>query len=136
MKGRLGLAAVAATMAATQAAAHHSISAAVDVSRDLDATAVLTRIDWINPHAWFHFDFRMPGGKVVRDVRVESMSINGMRQAGYAGPDAFKIGAAYTVTYHPNRDGSPGGFLVRLAGADGRVYEMRRRAAKILADNE
>jgi hypothetical protein len=33
------------------ASAHHSVQAVVDMSQRLQAEMVLTRVDWVNPHA-------------------------------------------------------------------------------------
>jgi hypothetical protein len=111
-----------ASLAGTPAAAHHSIQAVVDTSKRLQADMVLTKVDWINPHAWFHFSMTKPDGTVVQDVPIEWLSLGAMRQSGISGPEAFKIGQTYKVTYNPNRDGSAGGEIVTLVDQTGRVF--------------
>jgi hypothetical protein len=100
-------------LAAVPALAHHAIGGTVDTSRTQQFDMVLTRVDWVNPHAWFHFTRTRPDGTVIRDVAVEWMGLNGLRRAGYT-EETFTEGGTYRVTYFPNRDGSPGGFLVRM----------------------
>jgi hypothetical protein len=111
---RLGAAAAAVLLAAAPAGAHHAIGSVVDTGRTLTTPMVLTKIDWINPHAWFHFSMTKADGSVVKDVAVEWMGISGLRQRGYTGPESFAVGRMYTVAYYPNRDGSPGGHLVSM----------------------
>jgi hypothetical protein len=107
-------AAVAGLIGSVPALAHHAIGSVVDTSRTLQGAMVLTKVDWINPHAWFHFSMTKPDGSVVKDVAVEWMGLSGLRQAGFASADAFPVGRSYTVVYYPNRDGSVGGHLVSM----------------------
>ena|SRR5215213_528884 len=104
----------AAALAGTPAGAHHSILAVVDTSKQLQADMVLTKLDWINPHVWFHFSMTEPDGVVVPDVPIEWLGLGAMHRAGIYRPDAFTVGQTYTVTYEPNRDGSFGGEIVML----------------------
>jgi hypothetical protein len=83
----------------------------------------LTKVDWINPHAWFHFTMKQPNGTVLRDVMVEWLSLAGLKQSGFSGASDFPVGTTYKVTYNPNRDGSPGGHLVKMVDSEGNVYE-------------
>ena len=111
MIARTAAAAAALVVAgALPAYAHHSIQAVVDTSREVSNDLVLTRIDWVNPHAWFHFSTKAGKG----DIMVEWLGLAGMRQAGYRSPDFFTVGRTYKVTYNPNRDGTPGGQIVSL----------------------
>ncbi len=117
-------AAVAILWAVAPAGAHHAIGSVVDTSKTQQNMMVLTKVDWINPHAWFHFTVKQPNGTLLRDVMVEWLSLAGMRRAGYASADVFAVGTTYKVTYNPNRDGSPGGHLVKMiSGKDGVVFQ-------------
>jgi hypothetical protein len=114
---------VAWSAVALPAAAHHAIQSIVDTGRVLESEMILTRLDWINPHSWFHFSLRRGDGTTVI-VPIEGDGIAGLRRAGYTRPDEFTIGQAYRVRYFPNRDGSPGGALVTMTNlATGRVYD-------------
>ncbi|MGH9254449.1 MAG: DUF6152 family protein, partial [Vicinamibacterales bacterium] len=46
-------------------AAHHSFAAEFDGSKPVTLTGTVTKMDWINPHAWLHVDVKGPDGKVV-----------------------------------------------------------------------
>jgi hypothetical protein len=109
----LAAAATCLCLVSVPALAHHSIQAVVDTSRTTQVDMVLTKVDWVNPHAWFHFTLTRPDGTLVKDVAVEWMGLNGLRRSGFT-EDTFTPGGTYKVTYHPNRDGSPGGFLVGM----------------------
>jgi hypothetical protein len=115
-------------VATVPAAAHHAIGGTVDTSRTQQFDMVLTRVDWVNPHAWFHFAYTRPDGTVIRDVAVEWMGLNGLRRAGYS-EESFAAGGTYRVTFHPNRDGSLGGFLVRMVDQATGAVIGRREAA-------
>jgi hypothetical protein len=112
-------------LAGAPAYAHHSIQAVVDTSQVVQGTMVLTKVDWINPHSWFHFT--MADGKTAgSEVLIEWLSLTGLRQAGYPTANAFAVGDTFTVKYNPNRDGSPGGNLVSMTDqATGQVFDRR-----------
>jgi hypothetical protein len=108
----------------TLAAAHHSIFELVDTQTVVDAELPLAKVDWVNPHAWFHFTATKGPGQGTADVMIEWLSLPAFRQAGYRNPGAFPIGHTYKVSYNPNRDGSLGGFMVRMVDTQtGQVYE-------------
>src|ERR1043166_6696058 len=91
------------------ASAHHAVQASVDINSNIETKEDLTKIDWINPRAWMHFDIAMPDGTVQKYVLVESLGIAALRQVGIDSKSAMKVGDVYTITYYPNRDGTAGG---------------------------
>jgi hypothetical protein len=111
--------------ASAPASAHHAVQASVDVNTNIQAKAKLTKIDWINPHTWMHFDIPMPDGKVQKDVLVESLGIAALRQLGIDSKSALKVGDLYEITYYPNRDGTAGGFMSKMVLPDGRVFDTK-----------
>jgi hypothetical protein len=122
-------AAIALGLAAVPAEAHHSIQSVVDTGKVLEGEFVLTKVDWINPHSWFHFTVKDAKGN-PSDVLIEWLSLSGLRQAGYATASAFTVGDTFKVDYNPNRDGSAGGNLVRMTDeVSGKVYDRRGEAA-------
>jgi hypothetical protein len=120
MRGRLAfVVALGAGMGLTApASAHHALESTYDTANESEVTAVLTRVDWINPHAWLRFDVSYSNGVVEKNVLHETVGIAGLRLLGIA-KDSLKIGAPYHITYYPNRDGKPGGFVTRLVLPDG-----------------
>jgi len=92
--------------------AHHSF-AMFDAKQTLTAHATVKDFQWSNPHTWLDVvtDAQKP-------VSLELNGVSGLKQAGW-GPTTLKPGDQVTVTYHPLRDGKPGGQLVGLVTADG-----------------
>ena len=116
---------IAALAFGTPADAHHAIGATVDTNREIVRDMVLTKIDWINPHTWMHFDITMPDGTVQKNVLVESLGIAALRQVGIDSKSAMKVGDVYTITYYPNRDGTAGGFMSKMVLPDGRTFDTK-----------
>lgn len=46
--------------------AHHAFSAEFDANRPVKVSGTITRVEWVNPHSWFHLDVRTPDGKVEK----------------------------------------------------------------------
>ena len=127
---QLKLALVAAAGAAllatgVPASAHHAVQASVDINSNIETKAVLTKIDWINPHTWMHFDITNADGTVTKNVLVESLGIAALRQVGIDSKSALKVGDMYDITFYPNRDGTPGGFMSKMVLPDGRVFDTK-----------
>ena len=121
------MAAAGAALLATgvPASAHHAVQASVDINSNIETKAVLTKIDWINPHTWMHFDVTNPDGTVTKNVLVESLGIAALRQVGIDSKSALKVGDMYDITYYPNRDGTQGGFMSKMVLPDGRVFDTK-----------
>jgi hypothetical protein len=128
MRLKLALSAAAGAvllMAGMPAQAHHAVQASVDINTNVQAKGILTRIDWINPHTWMHFDVTLPDGTVQKNVAVESLGIGALRQAGIDSAAALKVGQSYDITYYPNRNGTPGGFMSRMVLPNGIVFDTK-----------
>lgn len=103
--------------------AHHAVQAQFDVTRVVEKTGILVKIDWINPHTYMHFDVTEDGQ--VKHYAIESLGILGLRRAGIDSKSAFKVGEKFTFTINPSRDGSPTGLLMTLIFPDGRRFDVR-----------
>ena len=44
--------------------AHHAFAANFDANKPIRFEAVITKMEWINPHVWIHVDAKMPDGSV------------------------------------------------------------------------
>ena len=47
------------------ASAHHSFAAEYDASKPVTLRGTVTKVDWINPHAWLHLDVKGADGGTV-----------------------------------------------------------------------
>src|SRR6266704_3505709 len=67
MQTRLFLAAAGILILATAAhvVAHHAFTSEFDGSKPVTLKGTVTKMEWINPHAWLHIDVKGPDGKVV-----------------------------------------------------------------------
>ena len=96
----LASAAVAALLAGTPALAHHSANAQFDTRQDLTLVGVLTKIENINPHSWWHVEVKGPDGKVT-SWKLESLGPAGLIRQGLRVKTDIKIGDTYQFRYAP-----------------------------------
>ena len=52
-------------LAAAPLAAHHAFAAEFDVEKPVKVRGTVTKVEWVNPHAWIYVDVREADGKVV-----------------------------------------------------------------------
>ena len=50
--------------AATSLRAHHAFAAEFDAQKPIKLEGTVTKVEWINPHAWIHIDVKRPDGTV------------------------------------------------------------------------
>ena len=65
------LASVAVGIAST-AAAHHSFAALYDANKPIRLVGKLTKIDWTNPHSYFHLDVK--GSDEVHSEQLDELA--------------------------------------------------------------
>jgi len=110
-------------IAAVGLSAHHAAQTEFDVSKDILAVGVLTKVELINPHSYVHFDIKGADGKVTA-WSFETVSPAALKQAGIAVRDAFKVGQTYKFTYSPARKGGPLGILWTMVLPDGKFLAL------------
>ena len=66
MRNKLSSLAVGCLLAtfAAPTVAHHAFAANFDANKPIRFEAVITKMEWINPHVWIHVDAKMPDGSV------------------------------------------------------------------------
>jgi hypothetical protein len=62
--------------------AHHSFASEFDVTKPLVLRGTVTKMDWINPHAWIHLDVKNPDGTVTSWL-IEAGAPNGLLRRGF-----------------------------------------------------
>jgi hypothetical protein len=87
------LAGLAATL--TPAMAHHSFEAEYDDSRTATLTGIVTKVDWVNPHAYIFINMKAEGG-ATKELRIELGPPYALVRGGWK-KDTVKIGDKITV---------------------------------------
>ena len=72
---------IAAFLAGSPLLAHHSANAQFDTKQDVTLIGVVTKVENINPHSWWHVEVKGPDGKVTK-WKLESLSPNGLIRQG------------------------------------------------------
>ena len=84
--------------------AHHAFAAEFDVNKPLVLKGTVTKMEWINPHAWIHIDVKDADGKVTSWM-VEAGAPNGLLRRGFT-KDSLPVGTAVVVEGWQAKDGS------------------------------
>ena len=83
---------------------HHSFAAEFDSSKPVELKGTVTRIDWVNPHAWVYLDVKDDAGKVI-SWGCELGSPNLLMRNGWR-RDSLKAGDIVVVSGSQAKDGS------------------------------
>ena len=90
--------------AAIPALAHHSFAAEYDSKKPIKISGVVTKMEWMNPHARFYVDVKGPDGKVV-NWNFELGAIPVLLKQGWR-KDSLKPGDQITVEGSLAKDGT------------------------------
>lgn len=103
--------------------AHHSFSAEFDVARPFKLSGPVTKVDWINPHTFFHIDVTDEKTGRVTNWSFEMGSPNSLMRSGWT-RNTLKVGDTVTVEGSQARDGGPFGNarVVILAATGERLF--------------
>jgi hypothetical protein len=105
---------------AARVEAHHSF-AMFDKKSSVTIKGTVTKVEWMNPHAYLFLDVVGEGG-TTRKYAIECSSPNELKRFGWK-MSSVKVGDAVTVEIYPLRDGRPGGLLYAVTLPTGVVLK-------------
>ena len=98
-----GAAMATALLGGASALAHHAFAAEFDANKPVNLRGPVTRVEWINPHAWIHMENKLANGK-SEIWMVEGGTPNTLQRNGIA-RDSIKIGTVIVVSGYKAKDG-------------------------------
>jgi hypothetical protein len=120
MSVRIAVLLACALIAAATANAHHGFGNFA-MNEDIELTGVITRLDFVNPHSWLHFNVTDENGETV-EHRCELRSATTLRRSGWA-PGMFTPGMGITIQGSPDRADPLACYTSTLVFADGTMLD-------------
>ena len=90
--------------AVAPASAHHAFAAEFDAKRPIKLQGTVTKMEWINPHAWIHIDVKKADG-TIEEWMIEAGTPNTLLRRGLT-RDSLKKGTEIVVDGYQSKDGS------------------------------
>jgi hypothetical protein len=97
-----GAAVAAAVLGGASALAHHAFAAEFDANKPVNLRGPVTKVEWINPHAWIHIENKNPDGTVTKWM-VEGGTPNTLLRRGIT-KDSLAIGTEIVVRGYQSKD--------------------------------
>ncbi len=108
MRTRLGVVVAGvgllAALAAKPVVAHHAFAAEFDAKRPVKFKGTVTKMVWVNPHAWIYVDVKKTDGS-AEEWMVEAGTPNTLLRRGFT-KESLQIGTEITVDGYQSKDGS------------------------------
>ena len=84
--------------------AHHAFAAEFDANKPVKLRGTVTKMEWINPHAWIHIDVKKNDG-TTESWMIEAGTPNTLLRRGFT-KDSLKSGTEVLVDGYQSKDGS------------------------------
>jgi hypothetical protein len=97
-----GAALASALLGGAVALAHHAFAAEFDANKPVNLRGPVTRVEWINPHAWIHIDSKNADGSTTAWM-VEGGTPNTLLRRGIT-KDSLVIGTEIVVRGYQSKD--------------------------------
>ena len=104
MRAQLAVVGLGLMLAAVPVVAHHSFAAEYDANKPVKMTGTVTKMEWINPHAWIHIDVKKPDGSTEQWM-IEGGTPNTLFRRGFT-RDSLTAGTVIVVDGYQSKDGS------------------------------
>ena len=91
-------------LSAVPSLAHHSFATQYDSSKPVTLEGVVTKVEWMNPHARFYLDVKDPSGN-TENWNLELASPNVLKRNGWSSK-SLSVGDHVKVEGSASRDGS------------------------------
>jgi len=91
-------------LAAVTAWAHHAFAAEFDSAKPVKFKGTVTKMEWINPHAWIHIDVKAEDGQVTPWM-VEAAAPNALLRRGWT-KNSLLAGTEILVEGYQAKDGA------------------------------
>jgi hypothetical protein len=115
--------------------AHHSITAEFDTSKSFTVKGTITKLEWVNPHAYVYVDAKDDKG-VVTSYSFETGPPGNLRRSGVL-RTMFAVGDTVTIDAYAAKDGSKHLGLVKAYHfADGKTIVVGKDPQDVEAANK
>jgi len=115
---------VASVIGGTSVSAHHSFTAAFNMTAPVTVQGTIVQVRLENPHSWFFLDVKNPTTGEVTRWAFEAGTPGGMIRNGFK-PDLIKKGSVVTIKgFHAKDPAQNMGMLRELVTADGTSYGL------------
>jgi hypothetical protein len=94
---------LALTLSSAAAWGHHAFAAEFDAQKPVKLQGTITRVEWINPHAWIHINVKE--GDKVTEWMVEGGSPNTLLRHGFS-KTSVTAGMEVVVDGYRAKDGT------------------------------
>lgn len=84
--------------------AHHAFASEFDAKKPVKFTGTVSKMLWVNPHAWIYVDVKKPDG-TVEEWMVEAGTPNTLLRRGFT-KQSLLPGTEITVDGYQSKDGS------------------------------
>jgi hypothetical protein len=112
--------AVASLLVAPAALAHHGFGNFA-MNEDITLSGVITKLDFVNPHSWVHFEVTTADGTKAQH-RCELRSATTLRRSGWT-PEMFAAGQTITIQGSPDRAEKNACYVSTITFGDGTVLD-------------
>lgn len=108
---------VSMLMSIEMVSAHHAFAAEFDALQPVTLKGTITKMEWVNPHAWLHIQVKNPDGSVA-SWALEFGSPNALYKRGWR-KDKLPVGAEVTAKAFRAKNGSTTAHAEKVLMPDG-----------------